>query len=96
MAATLAAGLALAGCSFGAPEPDQAGQPPRFPTPSESAGEQGDTGEQEIAATVLARGLETPWGLAFLPDGGALVTERDTARLLQVGPDTGPDGLKVT
>ena len=86
----------VAGCSFGAPEPDQAGEPPRLPTPSASAGAQGDAGEQEIAATVLAKGLETPWGLAFLPDGSALVTERDTARILQVGTGTGPDGLQVT
>lgn len=95
MAATLGTVLVLgAGCSFGPPEPDQAGEPPRFPTPSESATSGG--GEQEVVATVLAKGLETPWGVAFLPDGSALVTERDKARILQVGPDVDGDGLKVT
>ena len=29
-----------------------------------------------IHVSVLTKGLESPWGLAFLPDGGMLVTER--------------------
>jgi glucose/arabinose dehydrogenase len=33
---------------------------------------------------VLARGLDIPWGLAFLPSGDALVTERETARVHRV------------
>ncbi|MFI7546298.1 PQQ-dependent sugar dehydrogenase [Actinoplanes sp. NPDC049599] len=95
-AVTLGAVLALtAACSFGPPEPDVAGEPPNLPTPSVSAGP--DSGGAAAAAvTVLAKGLEVPWGLAFLPDGGALVTERDTARILQVGPQSDADGLKVT
>ena len=33
---------------------------------------------------VLARGLDTPWSIAFLPGGDALVSERDTARVVRV------------
>ncbi|SBT37285.1 PQQ-dependent sugar dehydrogenase [Micromonospora narathiwatensis] len=85
--------LGTAGCAFGEPDPDPAGEPPNLPTPSATAGAGG--AGQQVVATVLAKGLAVPWAIAFLPDGGALVTERDNGRILQVGPESGPEGLKV-
>ncbi|WP_250027378.1 PQQ-dependent sugar dehydrogenase [Paractinoplanes maris] len=97
----LAAVLGLASaCSFGPPDPDQQGAPPNLPTPSAdepSAGpEDPSGGSQEVAITVLAKDLDVPWGMAFLPDGSGLVTERDTGRILKVGPESDADGLTVT
>lgn len=91
-AAALAAGL-LAGCSFGEPDDATGGGPPNLPKPTPSAGD--GQGGAEAVATVLAKGLAVPWAIAFLPDGAALVTERDTKRILKVGPASDADGLKV-
>lgn len=38
----------------------------------------------------LTTGLEAPWGLTFLPDGSALVSERISGRILHVAADGGP------
>lgn len=43
-------------------------------------------GAPTIGRTV-ASGLDIPWGLDFLPDGSALFTERDRARVSRVTPD---------
>ncbi|WP_433297210.1 PQQ-dependent sugar dehydrogenase [Actinoplanes sp. CA-030573] len=95
---SLGAVLALtAACSFGPPDAEQQGTPPNLPKPSVAVSDSGaPEGDQEVAVTVLATGLEVPWGMAFLPDGAALVTERDTGRILQVGPDSDAKGLTVT
>jgi glucose/arabinose dehydrogenase len=53
-------------------------QAPRSPTPAPIPG--------VVRAETVASGLEHPWGLAFLPDGRMLVTERP-GRLRLVGRD---------
>jgi glucose/arabinose dehydrogenase len=85
----------LTGCSFGPPPPDQTGTPPKLPTPSTSASGSSDDGQ--AAVEVVAKNLGVPWGLDFLPDGTALVTERDSDRLLKVSlASAGPSGAPVT
>src|SRR5262245_11062289 len=63
----LAAFALVAGVVSGAPMLAQA-QAPRSPTPAPVQG--------GVRVESVARGLEHPWALAFLPDGGLLVTER--------------------
>ena len=57
-------------------EPSQPGEPTEPATPD---------GPPEVVDEV-ATGLEAPWGLDFLPGGDAIVTERDTRRVLRVTP----------
>src|SRR5687767_3819667 len=54
-AAALVLTMAVGGCSFGQPKPDEAGEPPKFPTPSATATPRNGN-DQQVAATVLAKG----------------------------------------
>lgn len=51
-------------------------QPPKPPTITDPAGHIVESEVQKLKIEVVAKDLETPWGLAFLPDGRLLVTER--------------------
>jgi glucose/arabinose dehydrogenase len=82
------------GCTFGPPDNTSSVGPPNLPPPKTDAPEPVDTGPPSVVATVIAQGLQVPWDIAFLPDGAALVTERDTKRIMRAA--LGPSGLTVT
>lgn len=97
--AATAALIVLAACGNG----DEAAPPEAPPTPTPTAATPAPTAtespEPEPSPTpepgpvepvdieVIATGLDVPWDLIFLDDGGALVSERNTARIVRVDED---------
>ncbi|MGY1833605.1 PQQ-dependent sugar dehydrogenase [Blastococcus sp. SYSU DS0510] len=100
-AAAVLAALLLAGCGGGGYEPAgpfrplPEGPPPQVGPPTQTLPPPADpaqpgSGEEEGDPNVVATDLSVPTGLVLLPDGTAIVGERDTGRLLQVFPDRSP------
>lgn len=63
------------------------GTAPASPTPTGTFGLPASGTPDAAAATDVVTGLNVPWDLAFLPDGSALVTLRDQARVVRVTAD---------
>ncbi|CAA9361806.1 MAG: FIG01121053: hypothetical protein [uncultured Nocardioidaceae bacterium] len=68
----------------GEPRDDEAG--PAEASPGDESAPSGPV-EPRVVDTV-ATGLVAPWGIDFLPDGTALVTERDTTKVLAIKDGT--------
>ncbi|MDR7382306.1 PQQ-dependent sugar dehydrogenase [Promicromonospora iranensis] len=91
LAATLSLAVLLSSCAGPPPSPvtspgTASAAPSGTPAPADAA--PGDLASQG-RVTELATGLDTPWGLTFLPDGSALVSSRNTFEIRRVDPGTG-------
>lgn len=89
-AAVLATGGLTACSDDGSDDPGKTASSPTrsepAPTESSATSPEKDTTPPKVVDTI-ATGLAAPWGLGFLPNGDAVVTERDTTKVLLL---TGP------
>ena len=81
--------LLCAACDRSAKESGKSGNDiePISTGQGKKAGDTADSGGapvERVEVSTLATDLEVPWSFAFLPGGVALVTERDSGRLLRV------------
>jgi glucose/arabinose dehydrogenase len=91
-ASLVLAALLLAGCSGSSGDGAGSGSGGDR-TPTQTAAGSSSPAQSSVppvararVAGVVATGLDAPWGIAFLPDGSALVSERDSARIVHVTP----------
>jgi len=89
---TLLLVLSVAGCTGGRERVTFPTAPatPAPAAPASSARTSTTPGQTPIARETIATGLPVPWGLAFLPDGTALVTLRDQGEVLHVTEGSTP------
>jgi glucose/arabinose dehydrogenase len=66
------------------PSPDPTISKSSTPSPSPTATKAPAPSVRPRVIGTIASNLAVPWGIAFLPDRSALVTERDSGRVLQV------------
>jgi glucose/arabinose dehydrogenase len=81
----LAAVLAACGGSSSTPAAERSGgEPPGRDSATPSPHAVASSTAAAAARRTIATGLHVPWGIAFLPNGDALVSERTTGKILRI------------
>jgi glucose/arabinose dehydrogenase len=62
---------------------------------SSSSNAHSRTPDLNAVPDVIATDIQMPWGMAFLPGGDALITERQTSRVLRIGPGREPEFVRT-